>query len=273
MSTYFIGDIHGCYKEFRLLLKKSSFNDKKDILWITGDLVAKGPDSLKVIRYIKSLKNRAKVVLGNHDLNLIAVYSGIKKNNPKNNFDHILNAKDASNLIDWLRCQSILEIDDKRKLIMSHAGISPQWDIHTAKRCALEIKNFLSGKNYTVFLKEMYYNNIHFWSLNLNKLDQLRYAMNAFTRMRYCHSDDRRLNMQYKKSNKFTQNYLYPWFFMQNKIPKEYSIFFGHWSTLNKNIVPDPFYLLDTGCCWGKELTMFRLEDKKWFSQSYIPFL
>lgn len=269
MSTYFISDIHGCYKELRMLLEKSSFDDKKDYLWIAGDLVSRGPDSLNVVRYLYSLKHRVQIVLGNHDINLIAVHAGIKKNKKENCFDEFLSSSDSSKLINWLRCQSILKVDEERKIIMSHAGISPQWDINVAKFCALEIEDFLSHVNYSLFLKSMYNNNIDFWKTNLKQLDRLRYSMNSFTRMRYCYPDGR-LNMFYKQSPNFVKYPLRPWFLMPSNISKIYSIFFGHWSSLKGTNIPKPFFSLDAGCCWGEELIMLRWEDKKWFSQSFL---
>ncbi|ACL29962.1 bis(5'-nucleosyl)-tetraphosphatase (symmetrical) ApaH [Buchnera aphidicola] len=269
MSTYFISDIHGCYEEFRILLEKSSFNDKKDYLWIAGDLVSRGPDSLEVVKYLYSLKDRVQIVLGNHDINLIAVHAGIKDNKKENYFDEFLSSPDSVELINWLRCQSFLKVDEKRKIIMSHAGISPQWDINIAKVCALEIEDRLSHKNYALFLKEIYHNNIDFWRLDLNQLDRLRYSMNSFTRMRYCYPDGR-LNMFCKKSPDFVKYPLRPWFLMPSSISKVYSIFFGHWSSLKGTHVPKPFFPLDAGCCWGEELVMLRWEDGKWFSQAYL---
>ncbi|WP_284443313.1 symmetrical bis(5'-nucleosyl)-tetraphosphatase [Buchnera aphidicola] len=269
MSTYFISDIHGCYKEFRMLLKQSSFNTKKDYLWIAGDLVSRGPNSLDVVKYLYSLKDRVKIVLGNHDINLIAVHAGVKKNKKENCFDEFLSSSDSTKLINWLRCQPLLKVDEKRKIIMVHAGISPQWDINIAKFCALEINYFLSGKNYSVFLQDIYNNNINFWQLNLNPLDKLRYAINSFTRMRYCHPDAR-LNMSYKQSPSFVKYPLKPWFLIPSNISKFYSIFFGHWSSLKGTYIPKPFFSLDGGCCWGEELIMFRWEDKKWFSQAFL---
>ncbi|QCI20295.1 symmetrical bis(5'-nucleosyl)-tetraphosphatase [Buchnera aphidicola (Brachycaudus cardui)] len=269
MSTYFISDIHGCYKEFKLLLEKSGFNNKKDYLWIAGDLVSRGPDSLKVLRYLYTFKSRVNIVLGNHDINLIAVYSGIKKNKKENLFDELLASKDSFKLVNWLRHQSLIKIDKKRKIIMVHAGISPQLDINALKIYALAIEEFLSHDNYSLFLEAMYSSNIIFWESKLNRLDQLRYSMNIFTRMRYCYPDGR-LNMFYKQSPNFIKYPLQPWFLMKQKIPKNYSVFFGHWSSLKGTYIPQPFFSLDGGCCWGGDLKIFRWEDKKWFSQSSL---
>ncbi|WP_425619732.1 bis(5'-nucleosyl)-tetraphosphatase (symmetrical) ApaH [Buchnera aphidicola] len=269
MSTYFLSDIHGCYKELKMLLKTVFFNHKKDNLWIAGDLVSRGPDSLKVLRYLYSLGDAVKIVLGNHDINLIAVHAGIKQNKKENFFDEFLAASDSIELIDWLRCKSLIKIDENKNIIMSHAGISPQWDIKTAKMYTCDFKKHLSQKNYIPFLKKIYSYNINFWTNNLSRYDQLRYTVNACTRMRYCYPDSR-LNMLYKQSPNIVPKPLQPWFLIPSKIPKIYSIFFGHWSSLKGTIVPKPFISLDGGCCWGEELMMFRWEDKKWFSQSAI---
>ncbi|AHG60228.1 symmetrical bis(5'-nucleosyl)-tetraphosphatase [Buchnera aphidicola] len=269
MSTYFISDIHGCYKEFKLLLEKSDFNYTKDYLWIAGDLVSRGPDSLKVLKYIYSFRKRVKIVLGNHDINLISVYIGVKKNKKENFFDEFLNSEDSFQLINWLRKQSLLKIDKKRKIIMVHAGISPKWNINTLQFYALAIEEFLSNDNYFLFLEAMYNNNINFWDISLKRLDRLRYSMNTFTRMRYCYPDGQ-LNMFYKQSPKLIKYPLLPWFFIHQRLIKDYSIFFGHWSSLKGTYIPKPFFSLDGGCCWGGELNMFRWEDKKWFSQSYL---
>ncbi|QCI19720.1 MAG: symmetrical bis(5'-nucleosyl)-tetraphosphatase [Buchnera aphidicola (Brevicoryne brassicae)] len=271
MSTYFTSDIHGCYKEFKLLLEKSSFNCKKDYLWVAGDLVSRGPDSLKVLRYLYSLSlnNRVQIVLGNHDLNLIAVHAGVKNNKKENFFDELLSSYDSDELINWLRHQNLLKVDQNRKIIMSHAGISPQWDISTAKTYALKIKEFLSHNSYSLFLESMYNNKVVFWDVNLNGLDKLRYSMNAFTRMRYCYPNGR-LNMFYKQSPNLVKYPLQPWFFMKHNIPKDYSVFFGHWSNLKGIYIPEPFVSLDSGCCWGEEIILFRWEDKKIFSQKFL---
>ncbi|AEO07955.1 bis(5'-nucleosyl)-tetraphosphatase (symmetrical) ApaH [Buchnera aphidicola] len=267
MSTYFLSDIHGCYKELRMLLKQVLFNSKEDYLWIAGDLVSRGPDSLKVLRYLYSLGNKVKIVLGNHDINLIAVHAGIKKNKKENYFDEFLSASDSIELINWLRSQALLRIDKKNNIIMSHAGISPQWSINTAKIYTRDFIKYLSQENYISFLKDMYADNIDFWTVYLNQFDQLRYTLNSCTRMRYCYPDGR-LNMLYKQSPSLVPYPLQPWFLIPSKIPKIYSIFFGHWSSLKGTYIPEPFISLDGGCCWGEELRIFRWEDKKWFFQS-----
>lgn len=133
MSTYLIGDVHGCYDELIALLKQVDFTPGQDTLWLTGDLVARGPGSLDVLRYVKSLGDSVRMVLGNHDLHLLAVYAGISRNKPKDRITPLLEAPDADELLNWLRRQPLLQIDEEKKLVMAHAGITPQWDLETAK--------------------------------------------------------------------------------------------------------------------------------------------
>ncbi|QCI18704.1 symmetrical bis(5'-nucleosyl)-tetraphosphatase [Buchnera aphidicola] len=268
MSIYFISDIHGCYKELKLLLKKSHFNINNDYLWIAGDLVSRGRNSLEVMRYLYSIKDRIKVVLGNHDLNLIAVYSGIQKNKKENYFDDFLSAHDSDQLINWLRSQSILKIDKKQKIIMVHAGISPQLNLQVAQECSLEIEACLLSNNYPLFLKSVLNNKISYWDSNYKKIDQLRYGINVFTRIRYCYPDGK-LNLTCKQSPSIVKYPLLPWFLISNEYIKKYSIIFGHWSSLKGTNVPSQFFPLDHGCCWGGELSILRWEDKKYFHQSY----
>ncbi len=136
MSTYLIGDVHGCYDELIALLAQVEFDPRRDTLWLTGDLVARGPGSLEVLRYVKSLGDSVRLVLGNHDLHLLAVFAGISRNKPKDRLKSLLEAPDADELLNWLRRQPLLQVDEEKKLVMAHAGITPQWDLETAQQCA-----------------------------------------------------------------------------------------------------------------------------------------
>lgn len=152
MATYLIGDVHGCYDELIALLHKVEFTPGKDTLWLTGDLVARGPGSLDVLRYVKSLGDSVRLVLGNHDLHLLAVFAGISRNKPKDRLTPLLEAPDADELLNWLRRQPLLQIDEEKKLVMAHAGITPQWDLQTAKECARDVEAVLSSDSYPSFL-------------------------------------------------------------------------------------------------------------------------
>ena len=155
MSTYLIGDVHGCYDELKSLLAQAAFDPEHDRLWLTGDLVARGPASLDVLRFVRSLGPAVRMVLGNHDLHLLAVYAGISRNKPKDRITPLLEAPDADELINWLRRQPVLQVDDEQKLVMAHAGITPQWDIDTAKMCAREVEAVLSSDSYPLFRRHV----------------------------------------------------------------------------------------------------------------------
>lgn len=266
MSTYLIGDIHGCYAEFTALLKKVNFDPSTDELWLTGDLVARGPDSLAVLRKVKSLGDSVRLVLGNHDLHILAVYAGISRNKPKDNLAALLAAEDCDSLINWLRRQPLLQVDEEKKLVMAHAGITPQWDIETATVCARELEAILSSGSYPLFLDAMYGDMPNNWSPELSGLSRLRFSANALTRMRYCFPNGQ-LDMICKDTPEKATPPLKPWFMLSGPVRDNYTIVFGHWASLEGKGTPDGIIGLDTGCCWGGSLTMLRWEDNKYFHQ------
>ena len=147
MSTYVIGDIQGCYKEFKELLKQINFNKKNDTLWLAGDLVNRGPKSYDVIKYIMDLDSSAITVLGNHDFFLMASYYKLDPWPYKNNnFEDILSSKDADQIINWLRNQKLIHLDSELGYILSHAGIYPEWSLNETISLAAQIDNALKGK-------------------------------------------------------------------------------------------------------------------------------
>ncbi|MFT4465226.1 MAG: bis(5'-nucleosyl)-tetraphosphatase (symmetrical) ApaH [Sodalis sp. (in: enterobacteria)] len=261
MSTYLIGDIHGCFDELKILLAQVEFNPALDTLWLTGDLVARGPGSLEVLRLVRSLGDSVRMVLGNHDLHLLAVYTGISRNKPKDRITPLLEAPDADELINWLRRQPMLQVDEEKKLVMAHAGITPQWDLATARQCAREVESVLSSDSYPLFLDAMYGDMPNNWSPELSGLARLRFSTNVFTRMRYCFPNGQ-LEMNCKDIPDKAPAPLRPWFALPGPVPECYSIVFGHWASLMGQGTPAHIYGLDTGCCWGGELTLLRWEDK-----------
>ncbi|ADP10066.1 diadenosine tetraphosphatase [Erwinia sp. Ejp617] len=266
MSTYLIGDIHGCYTELQSLLDRVQFAPETDQLWLTGDLVARGPGSLEVLRFVRALGDRVKLVLGNHDLHLLAVYAGIARNKPKDRLSALLEADDVDDLINWLRRQPLIQIDEEKKLVMAHAGITPQWDIDTAQTCAREVEAVLSSDTYPLFLNAMYGDMPNNWSPELSGLARLRFSTNALTRMRYCFPNGQ-LDMIAKESPDSAPPPLKPWFDIPGPVSRDYTIVFGHWASLEGQGTPEGIIGLDTGCCWGGNLTMLRWEDKQMFVQ------
>ncbi|MCW8333219.1 bis(5'-nucleosyl)-tetraphosphatase (symmetrical) ApaH [Vibrio paucivorans] len=267
MANYIVGDIQGCFDELQLLLQKANFNKQTDTLWLAGDLVARGPKSLETLRFVKQLGNSAKVVLGNHDLHLIAVSLGIHKVKSKDKTAAIFSAPDSQELLDWLRLQPLLaEHDD---FIMCHAGISPQWNLSTARTAAQEVESILQGEHWQWLIEQMYSNQPDKWSEELTGIQRYRYTINAFTRMRFCFSDGR-LDMACKlPPEQMKNNTLAPWFALNARQPIEKTIIFGHWAALEGYNGSDVIGL-DTGCVWGGHLTMLRWEDKTYFTQEAL---
>lgn len=266
MSTYLIGDVHGCYDELHSLLQQVAFDPEQDTLWLTGDLVARGPGSLEVLRYVRSLGNAVRMVLGNHDLHLLAVFAGISRNKPKDRLTPLLEAPDADELVNWLRRQPLLQVDEEKKLVMAHAGITPQWDIETAKMCAREVESVLSSDSYPLFLNAMYGDMPNNWSPELTGLARLRFSTNALTRMRYCFPNGQ-LDMICKDAPDSAPPPLKPWFTIAGPVARDYTIIFGHWASLEGKGTPEGIIGLDTGCCWGGSLTMLRWDDRQLFIQ------
>lgn len=265
MAIYLVGDIQGCFQELRLLLDQVNFTPDDDQIWFAGDLVARGPDSLSTLRFVKSLGSAAKVVLGNHDLHLLAVYYGIKKAKKNDHIFDILEAQDANELMDWLASQPLLQQLPNENAYMSHAGISPQMSIAEAVEQASLVQQKLSSKNRITWLSKMYGNTPTHWQDAHNEIDKFRFTINSLTRMRFCHADGS-LEFDHKDTPDNTQH-LSPWY-INNPNLSENKWVFGHWASLGGKCPIKSVYALDTGCVWGGELTMIRWHDKRIFSVS-----
>lgn len=265
MATYIIGDLHGCFDEFQALLEQVNFNSEQDELWLTGDLIARGEKSLECLRFVKNLGEKATVVLGNHDLHLLATLEGIKSVKPKDKVDAIFEASDRADLQNWLRSRPLIAFHPIHKFILVHAGISPEWDLETALLCAKEVEQTLQGDNYLSLLNAMYGNSPDHWNAELQGIDRLRYTINVCTRMRFCYAN-KHLEFECKLPVEQAPPELKAWFELDN--PQcQYPILFGHWASLIGYPTPENIYALDTGCVWGNHLTLLRWEDKKFFIQ------
>ena len=269
MSAYAIGDIQGCYYELQKLLNEINFDEKNDQLWFVGDLINRGPKSLQTIRFVKSLGDKAKVVLGNHDLHLLAVSKNIRPLSKKDTMKEILTADDIHELINWIKSRPLLITDNNLGFTMVHAGLAPQWTLENAKNLARECELILQSEKINDFLTLMYGDKPNIWSESLEGCDKQRFIINCLTRIRFCNSDGK-LNLDTKVAPGMQKKSLIPWYALPNRKTLDEKIIFGHWSTIylgnEKNFKKYNVYPIDTGCLWGGQLTAMRLEDEKIFS-------
>jgi bis(5'-nucleosyl)-tetraphosphatase (symmetrical) len=271
MSTYAIGDLQGCYSELEELLDKINFDETNDQLWFAGDLVNRGPESLLCLRFIKSLGDKAKTVLGNHDLHLLAVANEVRKPHRKDTFDEILDAKDSKELFNWIRQQPLLINDTELNFTMIHAGLTPQWTLEQAKELAQETETLIQSKQFDDFIQNMYGDQPDTWSEKLKGDDKHRFIINCLTRMRYIDKHGK-LDLKETCAPGKQKKSLIPWYALPDRKTKKEKIIFGHWSTVllgnEKDFKQYNVYPLDTGCLWGGTLTAMRLEDEELFSVS-----
>ncbi|EIJ34647.1 symmetrical bis(5'-nucleosyl)-tetraphosphatase [Thiothrix nivea] len=263
MAIYAIGDLQGCYDPFMRLLDKLRFDPFRDTLWICGDLVNRGKQSLETLRFVRSLRDAAICVLGNHDISLIAAFYGLRK--PHRSMQTLVEAPDYADLIQWLRQQPIFYVDQTLGYAMSHAGIPPVWDLATAQACAREVEQELRSPTVATWLPQVYGDQPDDWSPNLSGHDRHRYILNAFTRMRYCRPDGS-LEFQAKgrppaqEGHAIPATELIPWFQYPNRYDLNLTTIFGHWSTLGY-YQANQVIALDTGCVWGGQLSAFRIDS------------
>lgn len=265
MAVYAIGDLQGCHDSLLKLLDRIRYKPDEDRLWFCGDLVNRGPDSLATLRYVKRLGHRAISVLGNHDLHLIAAARDRSKMRKNDTFNDILDAEDGQELVDWLRRRPLLHHDKALGYTLVHAGLSPQWDFDTAKRCAREVELVLASDEHGELLDQMYGDQPDLWDDALSGIARWRYIINCFTRLRFVTADGR-VSLKDKGGPGTQGEGLVPWFEHPERRHADLHIIFGHWSTLKRQ-PGQGIYPLDTGCVWGGRLTALQLdEDGGWFS-------
>ena len=272
MTTYAVGDVQGCYEALCCVLKQVNFDPRKDVLWFVGDLVNRGPQSLEVLRFARELDRRARVVLGNHDLNLLAVAEGARKSRVKDSLDEILAAPDCEELLNWLRHQPLIHTDNRLGYTMVHAGIPPIWSISKAHRLAREVEGALRSARRRRFFDGMYGNDPLCWDNNLSGIKRLRVITNYLTRMLFC-SADGTLDLEDSVSKVSSRPGFRPWFEHPNPALNGHQIIFGHWAALEGITGKPDVHALDTGCVWGGRLTLLRLSDRTRISCDCRPAL
>lgn len=261
MAVYAIGDVQGCYDPLCELLDTLQFDPAEDTLWFTGDLVNRGPKSLKTLRLVKSLGDSAITVLGNHDLHLLAFSAG--KVNYRNRFESLhktMKAGDSDELVDWLRHRPLAHYDKSLKTLLVHAGTHPSWTAKKTMARAAEVETALQGDKYRSLLGKMYGNMPTQWSGSLSGYKRLRFIINCLTRMRML-TKKQRLNFSHSGSPFRSRKDLTPWYDFEDPAWARTRIVFGHWSALGLVVLPK-LISLDTGCVWGRQLTAVRLDKR-----------
>ncbi len=261
MATYAIGDIQGCYAEFQDLLAAMSFEPSRDRLWLVGDLVNRGPHSLEVLRFVRDLGDAAITVLGNHDLHLLMRAEGCSKRREDDTLDAILAAPDRAELLDWLRHQRMIHVENG--FVLVHAGLLPQWSVAQAQQLGQEVEATLRGPRYHKFLEHLWGSEPAAWSEDLKGWPRLRVIVNAMTRMRFCTPEG---VMEFHSKGETTHapaGHL-PWFETPGRRSADHVLVTGHWSALGLRLT-DHLLALDTGCLWGRQLSGMRLEDRQLF--------
>jgi bis(5'-nucleosyl)-tetraphosphatase (symmetrical) len=261
MSHYVVGDVQGCHAELMQLLDMVAFDGRRDRLWLVGDLVNRGPDSLAVLRTVKGLGPAATTVLGNHDLHLLIVAAGHRKMHKHDTLADVLNAPDREELLDWLRGLPLVVREGER--LMVHAGLLPSWTAADAVMLAHEVEAVLRSSDYGAFLRDLYGDEPRRWSHDLTGMDRLRAIVNVFTRLRFC-SADGTMEFSEKRGPGHAPTGLAPWFAHPSRRSAGETIYCGHWSTLELMIAPNVL-MLDSGCVWGGTLTAIRLDDGRLF--------
>jgi bis(5'-nucleosyl)-tetraphosphatase (symmetrical) len=263
MALYMIGDVQGCDGALQRLLDTLDFSPSRDTLYLLGDLVNRGPDSAAVLRRLMGYGDAARCLLGNHDLNLLAVAQGARKPHRKDTLDAVLHAPDCHAMLHWLRHQKLaisLECAGQ-PLLMVHAGVLPQWSVSQTLALAREVEEMVQGGHAASFYPAMYGNTPDRWSDDLTGMDRLRVIVNALTRLRFCNAEGS-MEFETKEGAAGAPAGYMPWFDVPGRRTADATVAFGHWSTLGW-LGRSDLLSLDTGCVWGGCLSalQFNLQD------------
>jgi len=267
MTTYVIGDVQGCLKPLKYLLAEVGFNKSRDKLWLVGDVVNRGPQSLGVLHKLYKMQDCVNLVLGNHDLHLLACNLNPQLLKPKDTLMPILKDKFCAKLLGWLQNQPLMRFYAKKNIALVHAGILPLWDLKQAQFYADQVHFALKDKKLSYkFLRGLYgdENDVNLLSKpasnNKQKLAQLRFITNVFTRMRFC-NEFGMLDLKHKGSADNAPLNFAPWFSFKRPNEANTKIIFGHWAALEGKCNEPNYFALDTGYIWGGTMTMLNLDN------------
>jgi len=261
MATYAVGDLQGCLQPLKCLLERVGFDPAVDRLWLVGDLVNRGPESLETLRYLYSIRQSLVCVLGNHDLHLLAAWHNVERLKKSDTLREIIEAPDAADLLDWLRQQKLLHYDEPRGIALVHAGIAPQWTLGKALELAGEVEQVLrDDSRLQLYLAGMYGNEPTKWSNKLSGVERLRVITNYLTRMRFC-TEEGKLDLKSKEGLGTAPKGYKPWFAHKGRRSRHVKIIFGHWAALEGKVDQPDLIALDTGCVWGGAMTLYNIDS------------
>ena len=261
MATFAVGDLQGCLEPLKCLLEQVAFDPSKDRLWLVGDLVNRGPQSLETLRFLYAMRDSLICVLGNHDLHLLAVAHNIERLKKNDTLQEILDAPDRADLIEWLRQQKLMHYDAERDIALVHAGIPPQWTVEKALKRAAEVEEVLGDDaRLPLFLDGMYGNEPAKWDKDLHGIPRLRVITNYFTRMRFCTADGT-LDLKSKEGVGTAPPGYAPWFSYPQRKSRGRKIIFGHWAALEGQCDEPGLSALDSGCVWGGAMTLMNIDS------------
>lgn len=257
MTTWIVGDVHGHFGALKRLAKAAGW-ESSDELWFVGDLVNGGGENREVVEWCA--ERDCVVTLGNHDLHMLAVWSGARERRDKDDFEDLLEAANAPELFDWLHTRSIVHFADGDDVAMVHAGLHPTWTPEQAELLGAEVERVLRGDERREFFEAMYGDKPANWRDNLSGSDRLRVIVNATTRMRVV-DDDANMSFDYSGTYEEIPQGEMAWFDHPERQSADTLVVFGHWSALGlkrwSNVVA-----LDSGVRWGRMLSAMRLEDR-----------
>jgi bis(5'-nucleosyl)-tetraphosphatase (symmetrical) len=259
VTRYAVGDVQGCEKELRELLDRLGFSADRDQLWLVGDLVNRGPGSLATLRLVRALGDNAIVVLGNHDLHLLALAHGAARRRRSDTLDEVLAASDRGPLLDWLISRPLAHAAGGD--LMVHAGVVPQWSAALTVSLAAEVSAALRREPQALF-QHMYGDEPDHWDEQLRGMERLRFIINVLTRLRLC-SAEGRVDIKVKgRPPPQGVSGLRPWFEHRGRATRDVRVIFGHWSALGL-VQRCGVVGLDSGCVWGGALTAFDLDAER----------
>lgn len=263
MATYAIGDVHGCFGTLERLLRKIQYDSRQDRLWFVGDLVNRGPRSLDVLRWAAGQGDRIVVVLGNHDLHLLARAAGTAEPKRRDTLDEVLAAKDRDDLLEWLGTRPLVYRDGEA--LMVHAGLFPEWGPGEAGRLAREVEERLRGEKAPKLLATVSQKTAERWKDSLTGQERARAALAAFAKLRTLDAEGR-MCPDFSGPPALAPKGCRPWYSVPDRKSAGGTVIFGHWAALGLRI-KDGIAALDTGCAWGRQLTALRLDDWRVFQE------